>query len=235
MQSAAIPLRSDPLAQALDHARRMGVRAQLDAPSRISRDLWTVTVDAAMARGHMTVVANLLGSELVPAVGEAMAALGQAVTLASTPPVERHPSWSVEALPRLDRVAYQIKRACEVLTVAERREQVMLGGPPPLPRELGSVTRVFDKVLLDLELELEGRDAWPEVAGRLGQSLCGLVEPVRALVERMDADDLDGVELVPLKQAMLAAYEDLCEALLFALGRLHLEAQRPRTRARATA
>jgi hypothetical protein len=211
----------------------MGLRAELDAPSRISRDLWTVTVDAAMARGHMTVVANLLGSELVPAVAEAMAALGHAVTLASTPPIERPASWSVEALPRLDRVTCLLKRACDVLAVAERREQLLLGGPPPLPRELGSVARVLDKVLADLALELEGRDAWPEVAGRLGQSLCGLVDPVSALVERMDADDLDGVELVPLKQAMLSAYEDLCEALLFALGRLDLASERPRARATA--
>jgi hypothetical protein len=209
----------------------MGQRAELDAPSRISRDLWTVTVDAAMARGHMTVVANLLRAELVPAVGEAMAALGQAVALASTPPIERPVTWSVEALPRLDRVACKLKRACDVLTVAERREQVMLGGPPPLPRELGSVTRVFDKVLADLDLELAGHDAWPAVADRLGHSLCGLVDPVQALEACMDADDLDGVELVALKRALLAAYEDLCEALLFALGRLNLEPARARASA----
>lgn len=230
-----IPLRSNPLSTALDWSRQLGQRAQRDAASRLSRDLWTVTVDAAMARGHLTVVANLLGSELVPAVGEAMEALGQAVALAGTPRLERHPAWSVEALPRLDRVVQRHKRACDVIVAAERHHEALHGGPPPLGREADGVARVLARVFDDLELELQGGDAWPVVAERLGRDLCGLVEPVDALVTRADADDLDGVPLVPLKRAMLAAYEDLCEALLLALGLLGLEPTAPPQRIRASA
>jgi hypothetical protein len=230
-----IPLRSTPLATALDWSRRLGQRAERDAPSRLSCDLWTVAVDAAMARGHLAVVANLLGAELVPAVGEAMAALGRAVVLASTPPRERDATWSVEALPRLDRVVHKHRRACDVLIVAERRKEVLLGGPPPLCRELDGVGRVLERALDDLALELEGQDAWPVVAARLGQGLCGLVAPVDALVERVDADDLDGAPLVPVKRALLSSYEDLCEALLFALGRLDLETTCAPPPTRATA
>lgn len=236
-----ILLQSNPVSHALDVARRMGQRAQIDAGSRLSRDLWSVTVDAAMARGHLTVVGNLLRSELVPAVAEAMAALGEAVRLASTPPLGRPPAWSVQALPRLDRVASRLGRACEVITVAGRHAHAVEGGPPPESRELGRVARVLPQVLGDLALELEGRDAWPTVAQRLGEALCALVDPVTALVDRMDLDELeeidglDGLALGPLEQAIFAAYEALCGALLFALGRLDLESARPHVRARATA
>lgn len=231
----AIPLRSNPLSIALDWSRQQGQRAQRDAASRLSRDLWTVTAQAALARGHMTVVANLLAGELVPALGEAMEALGQAVTLASTPPRERPASWSVEALPRLDRIMHRHRRACDVLVVAERRHEAVFGGPPPLYREDDGVGRVLHRVLDHIAIEREGGDAWPYVAERLGNDLCALVEPVDAVVERLDADDLEGAPLVPLKRAMLVAFEDLCEAILFALGRLEREPAWSRQQARASA
>jgi hypothetical protein len=230
-----IPLRSTPFSAALDWSRQLGRRAQRDAAARIARDLWTVTAEAALARGHMGVVANLLATELVPALGEAMEALGRAVALAGTPPRERHGAWSVEMLPRLDGVVSKHRRACDVLVVAERRHEAVLGGPPPVYREADGVGRVIERVLDDVALEREGRDPWPGVAARLGGALAGLVEPVDAVVERLDADDLDGAPLVPLKRAMLGAYEDLCEALLFALGRLSLERGWAGPRARATA
>lgn len=235
VQPEIIPLRSNPLSTALDWSRQQGLRAQRDAASRISRDLWTVTAQAALARGHMTVVANLLAGELVPALGEAMEALGQAVMLASTPLRERPASWSVEALPRLDRIMHRHRRACDVLVVAERRHEAVFGGPPPLYREDDGVGRVLHRVLDHIAIEREGGDAWPHVAERLGNDLCELVEPVDAVVERIDADDLDGAPLVPLKRAMLVAFEDLCEAILFALGRLEREPAWSRQQARASA
>lgn len=231
----AIPLRSNPLSAALDWSRQLGLRAQRDAASRISRDLWTVTAEAALARGHMTVVANLLATELPPALGEAMEALGGAVTLASTPPRERPRSWSIEALPRLDRFMHRHRRACDVLVVAERRHELALGGPPPLYREDDGVGRVLHRVLDHIALEQAGGDAWPHVAERLGSDLCALVEPVDAVLERLAADDLEGAPLVPLKRAMLVAFEDLCEAILFALGRLEREPTWSHPRARASA
>jgi hypothetical protein len=230
----AIPLRSNSLSTALDWSRRLGQRARCHAADRISRDLWTVTVDAAMARGHLTVVANLLATELVPAVSEAIEALGHAVALVGAPPRERWPAWSVELLPRLDRVLGKHRRACDVLVVAERRVEA-LGGPPPLCREDDGVGRVLARVFDDIERQRHGSDPWPEVAERLGKALCSLVEPVDALMERLDADELDGVPLVPLKRAMLRAYEDLCEALLLALGGLELEPGFGRQPVRATA
>jgi len=193
-----------------------------------------VTADAALARGHLAVVANLLSTELVPALGEAVAALGQAVTLVGTPLRERPPAWSVELVPRLDRVVSKHRRACDVLVVAERRVEA-LGGPPPLCREDQGVARVVGRVFDDIERQRQGRDPWPEVAERLGKALCSLVEPVDATVAQVDAGDLDDAPLVPLKRAMLAAYEDLCGALLFALGRLDLEAGWDRQQVRATA
>lgn len=230
-----IPLRSDPLSTALDWSRRMGQRAQRDAACRISRALWAVAVEAAMARGHMAVAANLLSTELVPALGEAMEALGQAVTLAATPPLERHPSWPFELLPRLDRIVHRYKHGCDTLVVAEQRAELALDGPPPLCRDPDGADRVLERVLGDLALELDGRDPWAAVAERLGRALVELVAPVDALVGRIDADDLDGAPLVPLKRAMLVAYEDLCEALLLALARLDLESVLPPPRARASA
>jgi hypothetical protein len=230
-----IPLRSTSFSPALEWARLLGRRAQRDFAGRLARDLWTVAVEAGLARGHATVVANLLATELVPALGQAMEALGQAVMLCGTPPRERHATWSVEMLPRLDGVVSKHRRACDVLVVAERRCEAFLGGPPPLFRALDGVNRVLDRVLDDVELERLGRDPWPGVAERLGQALTGLVGPVDAVVERIDAGDLDGAPLVPLKRAMLTSYEDLCEALLFALGRLGLEPRWAPQRIRATA
>lgn len=235
MQPEIIPLRSDPLSAALDWSRQLGQRAQREAASRLARDLWVVTAEAALARGHMTVVANLLGSELVPAVGEAVAAIGEAVTLASTPPALRHARWSVELVPQVDRIARRHKRACDVIVVAERRCEALRGGPPPLCREPDSVERVLERVLDGVALELDGRDGWAAVAERLGRGLCMLVDPVEAVVERIDADDLDGAPLVPLKRALLVIHEDLCEVLLLALARIDLERRLPRPRARATA
>lgn len=216
----AIPLRPAALTHALDLSRRLGLRAQLEASARISRDLWVVTVDAALARRHFAVVGSLLQSELLPAVAEAMAALGQAVTLASTPVADRPASWLCETLPRLDRVAQRLGRACDVLTVAERRHQALHEGPPPLARERGGIARVLGRVFTELDAVLQGDDGWPAVADRLGDALRALVGPVVGLCERLDADDLDGVELRPVKRAMLEAHEAVSEALLFALGRI---------------
>lgn len=220
---APIPLRSVSSLAALEWARRLGQRARRDAGSRLARDLWTVAAEAALARGHAAVVANLLATELVPALGEAMEALGQAVVLCGTPPRDRHATWSVEMLPRLDGVAGKHRRACDVVVVAERLREALAGGPPPLCRELDGVNRVLARVLDDVELERRGGDPWPGVAERLGRALASLVEPVDAVVARIDAGEVDAAPLVPLKRAMLAGYEDLCEALLFALGRLGLE------------
>lgn len=230
-----IPLRSTPFSPALEWARQLGRRARRDSNARLARGLWTVAAEAGLARGHAAVVANLLATELVPALGEAMEALGGAVTLCGAPPPERHATWSVEMLPRLDGVVGKHRRACDVLVVAERRLEALLGGPPPLYRELDGVHRVLARVLDDVELERLGRDPWPGVAERLGRALEGLVGPVDAVVERIDAGDLDGAPLVPLKRAMLASYEDLCEALLFALGRLGLEPRCVPPRIRASA
>lgn len=236
MQPEIIPLRSDPLSSALDWSRQLGRRAQREAAARLSSDLWTVTAEAALARGHLTVVANLLRSELVPAVGEAMEAIGEAVALTSTPPAERGRSWSVELLPQLDRIARRHKRACDVVVVAERRHEALHGGPPPLYREPGSVDRVMGRVLEGVTLELDGRDGWAAVSERLGHGLCGLVDPVDAVVARIDAGDLDGAPLVPLKRALLVVHEDLCEVLLLGLARMDLvEPRLPRPRARASA
>lgn len=231
----AIPLRSNPLSAAIDWSRQLGQRARACEAERLSRTLWSVTAEAALARGHLAVVTSLLASELLPAVGEAMEALGAAVSLVGTPPRERQGAWSVELLPRLDRIMQRHRRACDVLVVAERRSEALLGGPPPLYRDRDGASRVLARVFDDVELDRQGRDAWPGVEERLNQALCGLVEPVDALVERLDADDLDGVPLVPLKRAMLGAYEDLCEAFLFALARLDLEPAWAHRRARATA
>jgi hypothetical protein len=236
MQPEIIPLRSDPLSGALDWARQLGQRAQREAAGRLSPDLWAVTAEAALARGHLTVVASLLGSELVPALGEAMEAIAEAVALASTPPAARPPRWSLELVPRVDRIAHRHKQACDVVAVAERRHQARHGGPPPRYREPGSVDRVLERVFEGLTLELGGRDGWAAVAERLGRGLCALVEPVEAVVERSDAGDLEGAPLGPLKQALLVVHEDLCEVLLLALARVDLEhGSLPRPRARATA
>src|SRR5690606_33434641 len=146
--------------------------------------------------------------------------LGEAAELASMPPAARPEPWPVEVLPRLDRVAARIRRACQVVQVAERRRQALCGGPPPLPRARGGVERVLGRVLGDLEVVLEGNDGWSMVAERLGDALCALVGPVTALVERLDAGDLDGVALAPLQRALYTAHEAVAEALLFALGGL---------------
>lgn len=211
-----VPHRCAALTHALALARRLGLRAELEAPGRISRDLWTVTVEAALARRHLAVVGGLLQSELLPAVAEATAALGQAVSLASTPPHARVEPWPVELLPRLDRIAQRVGRACQVLTVAEQRRALLSGGPPPLARHRGAVGRVLGRVLVDLQAV----DGWPAVAGRLGDALEGLVGPVTALVDRIDADDLPGVEPSSVKRAMIVAHEAVAEALLLALGQL---------------
>ena len=94
---------------------------------------------------------------------------------------------------------------------------------------------MLHRVLDHIALEQVGGDAWPRVAERLGADLCALVEPVDVALERLLADDLDGAPLVPLKRAMLVAFEDLCEAILFALGRLERGSTWSQPPARASA
>ncbi|MCX4245719.1 hypothetical protein [Paraliomyxa miuraensis] len=225
--STPIPLRPEAITHALEFVRWLGQRAEHEASSRLSRELWMVSIEAALARRHFSVVATLLQSERWLSLSEAMADLGRVVELVRTPGGPRAEPWLVDVLPRLDRTGQAMTRACEVLTIAERHRQLAHEGSPPLPRERGGVVRVLGRVFGALDMILQGEDGWRSVTARLEHALCGLVELVELadLVEPVETQAEAPLELDPsvVKHALHEAHEAVAEAMLLALGQLAIE------------
>src|SRR5690606_23701185 len=157
----AINLTLLPLHDALGLAQAMALRPDLDPAQRLAAPAWTAAASATLLRRDQAGLETLLRAELAPAVAEATALLGTAVTAASWWPEDAEGDlerWVMEMSVRIDKACRAVLHAIDVVRVAEQWEALVdPDRAAPTRPEAGAGSRVLEEASRYLQTKPQDR------------------------------------------------------------------------------